>query len=187
MGSDIIIRPTLLSIQRSWDTPLTVISLGVHKLKDWIIDGTHPIGSLTVLPDRGLTLLGGNHLHLLALESIGEVSDIVVLTSPSGDITGDRFTVTIEISTIESTGHDATVLTVHMSAQEIVLLVAVLTILLEDRNFVKIEIDNRIQRQIRGTANIGVLSLLLGRRTDALATTLTREHRTNKFILICHS
>ena len=187
MGSDIIIRPTLLSIQRSCDTPLTVKSLGVHELKDRVIDGTHPVGRLTVLPDRGLTLLGGNHLHLLALESIGKISDIVILTSPSGDITGDRLTVTIEVGTIERAGHDATVLTVHMGAQEIILLVAVLTILLEDRNFVEIEIDNRIQRKIGGTTDIGVLSLFLGRRTDALATTLTRKHRANKFTLICHS
>lgn len=187
MGSDIIIRPTLLSIQRSCETPLTVKSLGVHKLKNRIVDGTHPIGSLTVLPNGSLTLLGVNHLHLFALESIGEVSDIVILTSPSGDITGDRLTVTIEVGTIESTGHDATVLTVHMGTQEIVLLVAVLTILLEDRNFVKIEIDNRMQRQIGGTTNVSVLSLFLGRSTDALTTTLTREHRANKFTLICHS
>ena len=187
MGSDIIIRPTLLSIQRSCETPLTVKSLGVHKLKDRIVDGTHTVSSFTVLPDRGLTLLGVNHLHLLALESISEVSDIVVLTSPSGDITGDRLTVTIEIGTVESTGHDATVLTVHMGAQEIILLVAVLTILFEDRNFVKIEIDNRVQRQIGGTTDISVFSLFLGRSTDALTTTLTREHRTNKFTLICHS
>ena len=187
MGSDIIIRPTLLSIQRSWEVPLTVTSLGLHELKDRIVNGTHPVGGLTILPNGSLALLGGDDLHLLALESIGEVSDIVILTSPGGDITGDRLTVTIEVGTIERAGHDATVLTVHMGAQEVILLVAVLTILLEDRNFVKIEIDHRIQREIGGTADIGALSLFLGCRTDTLATTLTREQRANKFTLFCHS
>ena len=187
MGSDIIIRPTLLSIQRSWDTPLTVISLGVHELKDRVIDGTHPIGRFTVLPNGSLALLGGDDLHLLALEGVGEVSNVVVLTRPGGDITGDRLTVTVEIGTVERAGHDATVLAVDMGAEIVVLLVAVLTVLLEDRNLVKVEIDNRIQREIGGTTDIGVLSLFLGRRTDALATTLTREHRANKFTLVCHS
>ena len=185
MGSDIIIRPTLLSIQRSWDTPLTVKSLG-DELKDRIVNGTHTLGRNTTLPDRSLTLLGVLDLHLLTLQGLGKVIDIVELTGESSNLRRDELTVTVEIGTSESADEDTTILTVHMGTDIIALVVAILTILIEDRNFVKIEIDNRIQGENRSSTNSCILCSLFGSHTNFLPVTLTREHRANKITLICH-
>ena len=153
------------------------------------MDSPHTVSSGAILPNGSLTLLGVNHLHLLALESLSEVPDIVKLTSPRSDITGNSFTVTVEIGTIESTSHDAAILTVDMGTNEIVLLIAIETILIIHRNLVgEIKINDRVLRKHGSSTNVRILRIFLRSCTNSLSSLLSREGRTNKiFATICHN
>ena len=187
MGSDIIIWPTLLSIHRSWEVPWTVKILGLHEFKDRIVYGAHLIGSDTILPTSGLALLHTSDLKGLTEKSISELLNSTELTSPSSNFRRNLGTITVEIGTHESTNEDTTILTVDFSANVIVLVIRVLTILLVDLCFLERESDHRMQREIGSTTENRIRSSGLISLTDSLSITLTREHRTYKLLFVCHN
>lgn len=186
MGSDIIIRPTLLSIQRSCDIPLTVKTLGLHELKDRIVHSAGAIRGDTVFPNGSLALLGAGDLQLLAEKGRTEIPHIVILTSERSDVFADRRTVTVEVGASERTNEDATIFTVDLSAQIVVLVVRTLAILFVHDGLLERELNCRIQRQIGCTTDNSCLSSILGGLTNLLALTLPREHRANEIAFVCH-